>query len=90
MKPRYVGPLIVLSRNRGTAYIICELDGSVLHRPVASFRVIPYFARKSLPLPDNFIDIDTARLREMENSDDIDDETPPENNTQDSDSDSDD
>jgi hypothetical protein len=74
MRPRYTGPSIVISRNRGGAYIICELDGTVLHRPVAAFRVIPYFARKSISLPDNFIDISTARLREMESSTNSDDE----------------
>jgi hypothetical protein len=73
MRPRYTGPMIVISRNYGGAYILCELDGSVPHRPVAAFRVIPYFARKSIPLPDNFIDIDTKRLRELEESEDIDD-----------------
>ena len=72
MCPRYLGPLIIVSRNYGGAYILSELDGTVLHRPVAAFRVIPYFARKSIPLPKNFIDIDTARLRELEMTDDID------------------
>lgn len=66
MRPRYLGPLIVVSRNQGGAYIVCELDGSVLDRPIAAFRVIPYLARKSIALPDNFADISTARLREME------------------------
>ena len=37
MRPRYLGPLVVLSRNRGGAYILCELDGSVFHRPIAAF-----------------------------------------------------
>jgi hypothetical protein len=42
MQPRYVGPLIILSQNYGGAYILCELDGTVLHRPIGAFRVIPY------------------------------------------------
>src|SRR5271154_2751846 len=72
MCPRYLGPLIIVSCNDGGAYILSELDGTVLHRPVAAFRVIPYFARKSIYLPKNFIDIDTARLQELEMTDDID------------------
>src|SRR6201996_2340910 len=70
MRNRYLGPLIVISRNRGGAYILCELDGSVFHRPIAAFRVIPYLARKSLQLPklEDFLDIDTARLRDLEDS----------------------
>jgi hypothetical protein len=70
MRPRYLGPVIVISRNKGGAYIICELNGSVFDRPVAAFRVIPYFTRKSLPLPDldQFIDISTSRLRQLEES----------------------
>jgi hypothetical protein len=71
MRARYLGPLIVISRNKGGAYIVAELDGSVFDRPVAAFRVIPYFARTALALPplDDLIDISTARLSEMEDSD---------------------
>jgi hypothetical protein len=72
MRPRYIGPLIVISRNYGGAYILAELDGTVLHRPIAAFRLLPYFPRKNIPLPDELIDIDTARLREMEKSIDTD------------------
>lgn len=72
MQPRYTGPLIVISRNRGGAYIVCELDGSVHHRPIAAFRVIPYLARKSIPIPDDLIDIDTTRLRQLEDTEAID------------------
>jgi len=72
MRPRYLGPLVVVSRNRRGAYIVCELDGSVYHRPIAAFRLIPYFPRKSIPLPDTALDIDTQRLRELEASDDVD------------------
>ena len=72
MRPRYLGPLVVLSRNRGGAYILCELDGSVLHRPVAAFRIIPYFPRKSLKIPNSILVIDTTRLRELKVTDEID------------------
>jgi hypothetical protein len=37
----------------------------VLHRPIAAFRVLRYFARSKIPLPDDFMDIDTNRLRQM-------------------------
>jgi hypothetical protein len=62
MCPRYLGPLIVIARNYGGGYILCELDGTVFHRPVAVFRLLPYLARKSIPLPLNFTDIDLHRL----------------------------
>ncbi|ETW75500.1 hypothetical protein HETIRDRAFT_330546 [Heterobasidion irregulare TC 32-1] len=67
MRPRYLGPLLVISQNRGGAYILAELDGSVLDRPIAAFRVIPYFARKKLDIPDldALLDISAQRLREM-------------------------
>ena len=70
MRAQYLGPLVVLACNKGGAYIVCELNGSVFDRPVAAFRVIPYFAWKSLPLPDldKFIDVSTDRLRYMDES----------------------
>ena len=69
MKLRYLGLLIVISRNKGGAYILCELDGLVLQNPIVRFRVLPYFARKSIFLPEGFIDIGADRLREMEEQD---------------------
>jgi hypothetical protein len=68
MHARYIGPLIVVSRNYGGAYILAELDGTVLHHPIAAFRLLPYFACKSIPLPPDFIDIDDTHLCEMEHS----------------------
>ncbi|KAJ3978542.1 hypothetical protein F5890DRAFT_1422530, partial [Lentinula detonsa] len=67
---RYMGPLIVIRRNRGGAYIVAELDGTVWWSPVGAFRLIPYLARTSLPLPNlnDFLDISTHDLREMEQS----------------------
>jgi hypothetical protein len=70
MRARYLGPVIVLGRNKGGAYILSELDGSVFHRPVAAFRVIPYFARQTIDLPplDKLLDISQQRLQELKDS----------------------
>ena len=67
MRARYLGPLIVISRNKGGAYIVYELNASVLDRPISAFRVIPYFARTALNIPplDDLIDISEARLAQM-------------------------
>ena len=65
MRPRCLGPLIVIGRNRGGAYLLCELDGTLLDRPIAAFRVIPYFAHKSIPLPDNLLDTTPDRVRNI-------------------------
>ena len=47
-----------------------ELDGSVFHRPVAAFRVIPYFARTKIELPpiDELLDISHLLLQELKDS----------------------
>jgi hypothetical protein len=82
MRPRYLGPVIVLSRNRGGAYVLAELDGSVFHRPVAAFRVIPYFARSKIILPplDELLDVSRQRLQELKDSEVVD---PDEDNDSD-------
>ena len=41
-KVRYSGPMVVLQRNRGGAYILAELDGTLANTRCAAFRVIPY------------------------------------------------
>ena len=69
MRPRYLGPLIVISRNRGGAYILAELDGTLFDRPIAAFRVIPYFARTKIDLPplEELLDVSNERLQELRN-----------------------
>jgi hypothetical protein len=76
MRARYLGPCIVVSRNKGGAYVLAEMDGSVFDRPVAAFRVIPYFARSSIALPplDTLIDVSSERLAQMEDTTDVDPE----------------
>ena len=70
MRARYLGPLIVISRNKGSAYILAELDGTLFDRPVAAFRVIPYLARAHIDLPplDELLDVSIARLHELQNT----------------------
>jgi hypothetical protein len=70
MRARYTGPLIVITRNKGGAYIIAELDGSLFDRPIAAFRLIPYFARRQIALPplDQLLDVSMERLRELQDT----------------------
>ena len=76
MRARYLRPVVIVSRNRGGAYIVAELDGSVFDRPIAAFRVIPYFARtETIPVPREALDIDSVRLRELENQEVADEDT---------------
>ena len=37
-----------------------------MHNPVVQFRVIPYFARKNIFLPEGFFDLNSKRLKEIE------------------------
>ncbi|ETW78898.1 hypothetical protein HETIRDRAFT_172466 [Heterobasidion irregulare TC 32-1] len=76
MRLWYLGPLLVISRNRGGAYILAELDGSVFDWLIAAFHVIPYFARRSLKLTKlkALLDISQERLWAMEESQSSDDD----------------
>jgi hypothetical protein len=69
MRPRYTGPLIVISHNKDGTYILAELDGSLFDCPVATFQVI-YFVRKSIALPplNDLLDVSLAHLRELEDT----------------------
>ena len=63
----YLGPLIVISRNQGGAYIIVELNGSVFHRLIVAFQVILYFACSYIDLLPSHEppDISQHRLQEL-------------------------
>ncbi len=51
-KPRYLGLLVYISKNRGGALILCDLDGMVLADPIAAFHCIPYYPQDSIPILD--------------------------------------
>ena len=51
MRARYLGPLTIISQNKGGAYIVSKLNGSVLDRPIAAFWVIPYFSHEQIDIP---------------------------------------
>lgn len=49
-KPRYFGPMVIVRRTKGGAYILAELTGAVSKLRYAAFRVVPYKARAEVNL----------------------------------------
>ena len=74
MWPQYLELLVVISCNWGGTYILCELDGSVLHQLVAAFCLVPYLTRKSIPIPTDTFNIDTDCWRILEETNLLDNE----------------
>ena len=47
MKPRYLGPMMVLRRTTGGSYLLAELDTAVSRLRYAAFQLIPYYSHLS-------------------------------------------
>jgi hypothetical protein len=43
MKPRYLGPMVVVRCMKGGSYMLAELDGAISKLRFTTFRVIPYY-----------------------------------------------
>ncbi|KAH9983440.1 hypothetical protein BJV77DRAFT_1072878 [Russula vinacea] len=80
MRPRYFGPMIVVTRNRGGAYILCDLDGTVAHSPIAAFRLVPYFPRREIDTLniclDDYLDVPDDHIRELKQTTSADPDDP--------------
>ena len=72
MKPRYMGPMVVLRRMTGGLYMLAELDGSVSKFCFAAFHLVPYHAHTSLMIPPStFTDLDDEELDDMAGKEDV-------------------
>ena len=69
-KPRYLGPMVVVRKTRGTSYIVAELDGAQAQLRVAGFRLIPYFPRTTANVPITS-DVPTDQDSTYEDPDDV-------------------
>ena len=59
MKPRYLGPMVVVERTFGGAYILAELDGAVSRSRFAAFRLVKYRPRDPRKVRNIKIDLRT-------------------------------
>jgi len=77
MKERYNGPMIVVKETKGGSYIVAEMTGAVWQQKVAKFRVVPYFARRKIALPEGIMkiidlnDLELERIEAQPEDDDV-------------------
>jgi hypothetical protein len=58
---RYFGPYEVARKNKGGAYILQELEGTLFrNNPTAAFRLLPYITRNHWFMQDNWTDEDDS------------------------------
>ena len=68
MKPRYLGPMIVLRRSCNSAYRLGKLDGAISSLCYAAFRLIPYYACSQSFIPVTQV-VDSDHIASMEYND---------------------
>jgi transposase InsO family protein len=67
-RPRYTGPMVVVRRTKGGAYILAELTGAVSRLRYAAFRLMPYHARTQVSVPVSDF-VDTTNIPEDDSDD---------------------
>jgi len=65
MKPHFLGPMVIVHRTQGGAYILAELNGSVSRLQYATFHIIPYLERFSDHMPVTAL-MDEAKLEDVQ------------------------
>jgi hypothetical protein len=68
-RDRWWGPLVVVRRTKGGAYIVCEFNGAVWQKKIGRFRVIPYQQRQKLSIGhriEELIDLSRETLDNLE------------------------
>lgn len=74
MKPRYIGPMVVVRQTRSGSYILSEVNGAIAEHRFAAHRLVPYFRRNEITLPvTTLVGKTTKQLDDM-----ADDDTPDE------------
>ncbi len=79
MKPRYLGPLVVIHRTKVGNYILAEIDGAIIHSKIAAFRVVSYLAQKSIDLEGRILELMNmahAELQKLMDSPELKDKVP--------------
>jgi hypothetical protein len=72
MKPRYLGPMVVVHRTKGGSYMLAELDGAISKLRFATFCVIPYYPRCNERVSvTEMMGVDDESIDEMEASETI-------------------
>jgi len=72
MKPRYLGPMVVLRRTTGGSYLLAELDRSISRLRYAAFRLLPYFPRNEVTIPvTELTGLDNQELDDHEAEEDV-------------------
>jgi len=64
-KPCFLGPMVVVHRTKGGAYILAELNGAISRLRYAAFQIIPYLAKFPDRIPVTSL-LDEAELEDVQ------------------------